>query len=357
MNTENTIKGLELKRPCSLFEVVGSQKYDGNHFIKFIGNSYSLPLVPPTLSRNVLFSGGIGTGKTNAICLVVDQILDHLSSQDTMIIFDSKGDFYKEFSSRKNISCACISCDNNSTVYWNMFKEAVSDLPANATSDDVDNALFELSSLLFGPMIDQDKTNPFFTLAAKNIFFAILKVLSEKYYIPTRNPDAVTNRMISEFSRLPAEELVREFSRPSCIGVLNQFIDYLGKYNSKGDFEVSNQGAGVLASMRNCLLSIFRGNFAKDGDFSVRHFIRNHQFKVLFIEYDIRVGGILTPIYKTLMDFAIKEALARHTASRNVFFVIDEYRLLPKLEYMDAGVNFGRALGVKFIVGIQNILP
>ena len=65
---------------------------------------------------------------------------------------------------------------------------------------------------------------------------------------------------------------------------------------------------------------------------------------------------MLAPIYKAILDFAIKEALSRHRVKRNVFFVIDEFRLLPKLDYMDAGVNFGRVLGAKFIIGIQNIL-
>ncbi len=355
-----TVSGLELKETFSVYDIgnlsVRASIQAGKGFLQFVGNQDSLYLVPPTLSRNLLFSGGIGSGKTNGIFQVVDQLLDKLLPGDTMIVFDSKGDFHEEFAGRSGVSCDCIACDAMSTVRWNMFREAVSDLPMNADVSEVDEALLELSMLVFGTMIEQDKTNPFFTQAAKNIFFGILKVLSEKYYIPTRNPSAVTNRMIDEFSRLSAEELAAEFMAPACVGTLGQFIDYLGRFNAKGDFEISNQGAGVLASMRNVLLNIFRGNFAKDGQFSVRDFIRKGGRRVLFVEYDIRRGSVLAPIYKTIMDFAIKEALGRHTGKRNVFFVIDEYRLLPKLEYMDAGVNFGRSLGVKFIVGIQNFL-
>ena len=42
-------------------------------------------------------------------------------------------------------------------------------------------------------------------------------------------------------------------------------------------------------------------------------------------------------------------------ARRNVFFVMDEFALLPQLAHISDGVNFGRSLGLKFIVGTQNV--
>ena len=77
--------------------------------------------------------------------------------------------------------------------------------------------------------------------------------------------------------------------------------------------------------------------------------------KVIFVEYDLGIGGMLTPIYKLLMDLAIKEALCRKSNEGNVYFMIDEFRLLPHLEHVDDGVNFGRSLGAKFFLGVQNI--
>ena len=35
--------------------------------------------------------------------------------------------------------------------------------------------------------------------------------------------------------------------------------------------------------------------------------------------------------------------------------MIDEFRLLPHLEHIDDGVNFGSSLGAKFFLGVQNI--
>lgn len=360
--SEQTIRGLELIEEFNFNKIddmeTRKKALSGKDYIRFYGNNVTLPLIPPTLSQNILFTGGIGSGKTNAICELVDQLLDKMGSNDTMIIFDSKGDFYSQFGSYKaaKMDIQYLSNDSNNTVTWNMFKEAVIDLPNNASKRSINDALLELSSILFQPMIDRDKNNPFFTLASKNIFYGILKVLCEKYYMPTRNPDAVTNRMIFEYSQKPAEEIVKDFTSPQCYSELNQLVDYLGRIDLKGEFHFNNQGVSVVATLRNSLLELFKGNFVKDGNFSIREYINKKVCRLLFIEYDIRQGQVLAPIYKVLMDFAIKESLGRHKGRKNVFFVIDEFRLLPKLEYMDAGVNFGRSLGSKFIIGIQNIL-
>ncbi len=64
---------------------------------------------------------------------------------------------------------------------------------------------------------------------------------------------------------------------------------------------------------------------------------------------------MLTPIYRLLLDMALKEALGRKKSEGNVWFIIDEFRLIPNLQHIDDGVNFGRSLGAKFVIGVQNI--
>ena len=67
------------------------------------------------------------------------------------------------------------------------------------------------------------------------------------------------------------------------------------------------------------------------------------------------IGNILTPVYRLLFDLALKEALCRKKSEGNVYFIIDEFRLIPHLQHVDDGVNFGRSLGAKFVIGVQNI--
>jgi type IV secretory pathway TraG/TraD family ATPase VirD4 len=117
----------------------------------------------------------------------------------------------------------------------------------------------------------------------------------------------------------------------------------------------SGQTQGVISELQQLMREILVGNFRKPGTLSLRKSIRNKGGKIIFIEYDLGIGGMLTPIYRLMLDMAIKEALGRKKSEGNVWFVIDEFRLIPHLQHVDDGVNFGRSLGAKFIIGIQNI--
>lgn len=77
--------------------------------------------------------------------------------------------------------------------------------------------------------------------------------------------------------------------------------------------------------------------------------------KVVFIEYDLRKGQLLAPMYAILIDRALANALGgRQQVKTNKYFLLDEMLLLPKLDHLSDGLNFGRSLGVKVMCGLQN---
>ena len=115
------------------------------------------------------------------------------------------------------------------------------------------------------------------------------------------------------------------------------------------------QANGVLAEMYSIVRDIFTGIFAEHGNFSIRNFVRNKGGKTLYVEYDLSIGQTLTPMYRLLFDLALKEALGRQRQEGNVYLILDEFRLLPHLQHIDDGVNFGRSLGVKVFAGVQNV--
>ena len=120
------------------------------------------------LSRHIMLLGGIGTGKTNTINQLLDQLLNHLTTEDIVIIFDTKGDFYKEFYSPGDV---VISNDDTATGpdgpdYWNIYNEIERD-------EHMEENVIEIANALFREKIE--KTNqPFFPNAAKDIFSAVL---------------------------------------------------------------------------------------------------------------------------------------------------------------------------------------
>lgn len=353
---KTVIEGLELRETSPQKAQMKLLSHKG---VILPGTSFSLPLIPPIFSQHILFSGGIGSGKTNAINHIVQQLIDKRTANDVVIIFDSKGDFLQKFGPRLPDKTV-ISNDQNATKTWNMFNEALIDYNRYGVKS-LDENLMELSSSLFQTIIEKDANNPFFTLASKNIFYGLLKLLANEHLTEHMqgNKTKINNKLIYDLSKLDSSKIAILFNDPKHKKDLSQLVYYLGRMKTDKDgkqtLAENDQGASVIATLRNVLIDIFKGKFAEVGDFSIREFVRNKGGKFLFIEYDLSQGRVLAPIYKVMIDMAIKESLCRERSKGNVFFIIDEFRLLPKLDFMDAGVNLGRGLGAKFIVGIQNL--
>ena len=202
--------------------------------------------------------------------------------------------------------------------------------------------LLEIVNQLFEEKIRRSNA-PFFPQAAKDVLFGIMS-----YIIYKNTPEDLDNAEL--YAYLRDANINDVVDALMSVGDLRGIIDYI--YNG-GDG--SEQTQGVYSELRNVANELFIGNFRERGGFSVREFIRNKGGRILFIEYDLSIGKVLTPIYKVMIDLAIKEALSRDKSEGNVFFVIDEFKLLPNLYHIDDGVNFGRSLGAKFIVAMQNI--
>ena len=85
----------------------------------------------------------------------------------------------------------------------------------------------------------------------------------------------------------------------------------------------------------------------------MRNAVRGKGGRAIFVEYDLAVGETLAPVYRLLIDQALKEALSRNENTGQVYVIADEFKLLPKLQHIDDALNFGRGLGVRVVAGIQ----
>lgn len=109
--------------------------------IQFIGANQKIPLPKNILEKHLLFIGGIGTGKTNAMFQLVDQLVEHLNDDDVMVIFDTKGDFYEKFY-REGVDVV-ISNDSTATDYWNMLQALIDG------DEDIETSIREMATALF----------------------------------------------------------------------------------------------------------------------------------------------------------------------------------------------------------------
>ena len=291
-------------------------------------------LTEKLLSQHLMLIGGIGSGKTNTFNQLLQAVVPQLTSRDVMIIFDTKGDFYKEFYKPGDIVISNDATATGSTGpdYWNIINELEDDghLAEN---------VIEIANALFAEKL-KNSSDSFFPQAAKDIVTAVLF-----HFAKNRAKIRPTNKMLSDCFKKSTQEW---------FSALLASYDQYSAMKSYIPADAPGQALGVLAEIQQTTRQVFVGNFAKPGNLSIRNLVRNKGGKKIFIEYDIGVGGMLSPIYSLLFDLAIKEALCRSKSEGNVYFVVDEFKLLPNLQHIDDAVNFGRSLGIKFMIGIQN---
>ena len=297
------------------------------------GKPASFPFSDDLLSKHLLFIGGIGMGKTNGIFQILSQLRNNMTSDDVMVVFDTKGDFYDSFYRQGDI---VISNDDKATGprgrdYWNIFEEINAGINTEEEIVEIARALFFERS--------NKSSQPFFPNAARDLFSGIMLHFH-------RMGGVKNNAVLRNFlDQTPSAEIR---------AILQQHQDLKAMTSYISD-DRSPQTQGVISELQQHLREIFIGNFRKEGNLSIRQAIRAKQGRLVFVEYDLGIGGMLTTIYQLMLDMAIKEALSRKKSDGNVWFIIDEFRLIPNLQHIDDGINFGRSMGAKFIIGVQNI--
>ena len=332
-------------RKIEVFE--GNALYDGpfqypvhSPICAFLGidannANITVPLDADLLSKHIMLLGGIGTGKTTVFNQIISQLRRNMSPNDVMIIFDTKGEFCKSFYKPGDV---VISNDNAATGpygadYWNIFNEIEND-------EQMEENIVEISKALFHQKLEKSN-QPFFPNAAKDLFAAVLT-----HFTRNRGALAGDNHTLRTFlDSSPTAELRDMLGRHDDMKAM---ISYISD-------DRSPQTQGVMSELQQMSRELFLGNFKKKGTLSMRNLVRVKGGRCIFIEYDIGVGAMLSPIYSLLIDLAIKEALCRKKSEGSVYFIVDEFRLIPNLQHIDDAVNFGRSLGVKFMIGIQNV--
>jgi hypothetical protein len=274
------------------------------------------------LSRHFLFLGAVGSGKTTAIKWLTARLRDGALADDVFVFFDAKGDYFRAFGRAGDV---VLGADGNQA--WNVF----------ADLGEAEHAR-EIATTLFAPDLAASGANYYFAGAACDVFSSLLLALGRA--------SSVSN-----------EDLLRLVG-----GDAADVAGYLkdAGASAAADYLTGTPGESVLLCLRKAVLRAFDGRFGVAGEFSVRSFIRCKQGRALFISHDLAIGASLLPVFQVLIDMAVKEALEigrRNLVSGpgRVFFVLDEFALLPPLVHLGDGINFGRELGLRFIAGTQNM--
>jgi hypothetical protein len=294
------------------------------------------------LSTHCLLLGAIGTGKTNTMMHIIDQLQSRLTPQDVMLVFDPKNDF-RPFHRSKDYLITNNSNTSAQRVGWNIFLDILAD---GWIDEHIVNNADEMAEVIFSEHI-RTSQQPFFPTAARDIFSAVLKAMTllgkndEDYRTKYLN-----NKALSEYLRVLDASKMHEF--------LGGFASLTGVLKYVGDGR-SEQALGVFAELQSITSPLFKKCFGLDSRFSVRNTVMQRGGRTLFVEYDPANGVSLQSLYRTIVDLFLKEALSPQKPNGKVFVLCDELKRLPYMNHFESALNFGRSLGVSIIAGIQSL--
>ena len=305
------------------------------------------------LSYGLLTLADPGGGKTNLLSMILSGLLNVQGDREIIIIYDTKGDYLKEFGDRipenEKIVIGTGEKYKELTSCWNIFGEIMPEGNDGRLvyTKDTDTDASDISKQIFEKM--DSETQPIFPAMSRIIFSG--GMLSFVRSCWRANPEKLNNKELRHFFfQNTNEELKEVFGR-----------DYMKDYRSCMEY-ISHKGTqtqGVNSYLDAALRDIFVGPFAErnpEKAFSMQGVIKKAEKKVIFIEYDLKRGHVLEPVYGVLIDLALANALGgRETERNNVYFVLDEMLLLPCLTHLSNALNFGRSQGVKILCGLQNV--
>lgn len=151
----------------------------GTPFVRIPGRCQNQPaslcLSKDTLGRHAMLIGGTGCGKSNVFYFFVDQIKRQLEPQDSMIIFDTKGDYYRLFGTGNDLVMGGGTAFLARSEKWNIFQEIVAD---GWEQRAVESNAQEIAWAIFRESITKSK-DPFFPQAARDLFAALLLCMVE----------------------------------------------------------------------------------------------------------------------------------------------------------------------------------
>ena len=258
-----------------LFDTCQYQEDDPHFFLmghSAQGEPMRIPVGEQMLSRHLLLLGGIGTGKSNAFHFLIRNVRSSLTDRDVAIIFDTKGDFYREFYQPGDV---VISNDSRASGgsgpdYWNLFGEISID-------DRIEENILEIAKSFFSEKLAHT-TQPFFPNAAKDLFGALLlHMVRSEQFKEMRNNQALR----AAFDTFSVSAMKKILQSHQDLKAMTSYIED----------EKSGQTLGVVAELQQMVREIFVGNFRKKGSLSMRQLVRQKGGRVIFVEYDLGIGA------------------------------------------------------------------
>ncbi len=296
---------------------------------------------------HLLLLGSSGSGKTNIIKQIASQLVNAGHDNAVRLIFDTKADYINTHGLYRTNDLILGSSHEfrDKSQVWNLFNEILLD----DNDEDIEANAREIAAVLFKDR--GSKTQPFFASAARDILAGTLLY----FYRRSKECPSVWRYYLNNYDLF---RFIMRASPTQYSKYFKQYSDLSGLVTYFGD-GTNTQSLGVFAELHSLMYDCFQGVFCRKPDsahpsFSIRQAIREKKNRNLFIEYDIARGETLIPVYRLLIDLALKEALSSNS-NGETYLLLDELKLLPKLSHLDDALNFGRSKKISVVAGLQSV--
>ncbi|WP_226013636.1 type IV secretory system conjugative DNA transfer family protein [Halomicrobium salinisoli] len=312
--------------------------------------SAEAPAVPRMdQSLSTAFIGETGSGKTSAMQLFAEQypnnegvaVFVHDYGNDFQTFYadkltqtseddtngqletpdDQSGTPDKEDQSGEVLRIAARDSD----VVWNLFQDV-----------EREQDLREVASAVFG---EPEGNDPFHN-PAQQVFEACLTFLYRKATAQDR------------LDKLGHDDVVRFVNQEmdEMYGALQSYDDLQGAA-AHIDPDSGRGAPTVYSTLHEHVRDVFVGDFAEYGQFSIREYLADPQ-DVLVVDSSSGDLDTCGPMFRLLLDWAIKRAM---TSSTEANFILDEIDRLPRLHQLPELAARGRSEGARALIGVQTV--
>lgn len=294
--------------------------------------------------------GNVGSGKSTLMEQIRRPVLAHADRvQDTVVIFAAKPDVLR--CRRPGDPVISVSATDPASC-WNLFREL-------DASDTPELTLREIASALFAEQ-KKKTTQIFFPEAAQEIFYQTARFMRD---FGRTNNIPVSNAELSEFLTRTTV-FAQEGAGTGTNGSWQELVERYPTYFSAARDLIGDggaQGLGVLSEVRTMLSRLFIGSFnTADGRFSALQAIRQGGKRV-FILYEPDKARTALPLFRLLLDLMLQQSMSP-TLNHKVWFLLDEFSLLPKVESLTDFLSFARdpsgdngRSGARIIAAVQSV--
>lgn len=313
--SKSTLRERYIRGTVLISEKDFSKKIKKNPANIALNEKISIPF--PCENRHFFTIGRPGAGKTQLFCQVIDKIVKR---NEKAIIYDFKGDYIARFYDPK--TDLIFNPFDKRSVGWCIFNEI--------------KTLHNIESICSSLIPANSRVEPFWENAARDVFYSVLLYCMKNGL--TQNSD------LHQFTIQKKEFFLEKFSQtPGCERGIKPLTE-------------EKMSASVLSTVSQYVKFLEYTKNMK-GDFSIKQWVADEEQRGrIFITNYTEVAQGMQPLLSLFIDvFANKTLMLPENLQRRIFFFLDEFGTLQRLNNILNLLKLSRSYGGSIWIGVQDV--